>query len=400
MTDVTRLEAAFDAGTLMRAGHDTPNIVDLSRAIAAVAGVRGLDLTPAARSISETIGDPAHLVLVLADGVGSSLITAQPQAHFLREHLMRDLLTVFPSTTSAALTTIATGLWPAQHAITGWWTYLPAIAEDATILPFVRRSDDRPLTEADIEEGTAFPSPSLVPRMRREVLFVLPRRIVNSVYSRYSSGGAASAGYRSLSEAIDLVVEHARAASGATYSYLYTPIVDGAAHEFGTGSHEVRAALLAVDGQLARLASALGDDARIVTTADHGHLDGPPAARLTLPREGGFDEWLAAPPSGDPRVLHFRLRAGARDAFAKAFRERLGEHFVLLTLDEVDGLRLFGPDPLSEETRLRLGDFVAISLGQQMIAYEGAREFDHLMAQQSNHSGLTPAEMTVPLIIV
>merc|ERR1712070_10546 len=44
-----------------------------------------------------------------------------PEDSFLRSRNKRDrLVAVFPSTTPAALTTLATGAWPGQHGQPGW----------------------------------------------------------------------------------------------------------------------------------------------------------------------------------------------------------------------------------------------------------------------------------------
>ena len=43
-----------------------------------------------------------------------------------------------PPTTSAAITTFATGLAPQQHAVTGWFMHLKELGAVSTILPVVQ----------------------------------------------------------------------------------------------------------------------------------------------------------------------------------------------------------------------------------------------------------------------
>lgn len=86
--------------------------------------------------------------------------------------------------------------------------------------------------------------------------------------------------------------------------------------------------------------------------------------------------------------------------FLHAFRERFGEWFVLLSAAEAESIRLFGPDPLSDETRARIGDFVSIALGREVLRYTGSPGRDRYLAQRSHHSGLSAAEMEVPLIVI
>ena len=73
-------------------------------------------------------------MLILADGLGLEMLEREAAARTLREHLRSELRTVFPSSTAVALTSLATGEWPARHAVTGWWTYLEQSGGPATIL--------------------------------------------------------------------------------------------------------------------------------------------------------------------------------------------------------------------------------------------------------------------------
>ncbi len=400
MTDVERLLAAFEAGTLLRPTPSEPSLVDLARVLAAVAGADGLHFEAGAAEVASIVGEPDHLVFIMADGLGCTTLDAEPDATFLHQHYVRELRSLFPATTAVALTSLATGAWPAQHAITGWWTHLPEIGSAATILPFIRRSDERSLVDLEVDIKKTFPVPSLWERMTRDVLCVQPDRIAGSVYSQYSTAGSRFAGYNALREGVNAVLGHVDQARTPTYTYLYIPHVDGASHEYGLNSPELRAALLAVDMTVRLLAEALEGRARIVLTADHGHLPAPQSGRHRIRSSDGFSSLLKTAPAGDPRTLHFHVRPGREEQFAHEFRSRFAERFALLTVDEVDELRLFGPDPLTEETRLRLGDFVAISLGADILAYLDANGGRDALRQASQHSGLTPEEMRIPLIVV
>ena len=111
---------------------------------------------------------------------------------------------------------------------------------------------------------------------------------------------------------------------------------------------------------------------------------------------------LDGPPSGDVRVLYFHLLEGRHYRFRELFEERFGERFVLLDAEDAERLRLFGPDDLTEECRHRVGDMVAISLGRDVMRYsrpEGNGPGDAFMRQIGQHSGLSPQEMLIPLIV-
>ena len=186
------------------------------------------------------------------------------------------------------------------------------------------------------------------------------------------------------------------ARTGRASLYLYIPHLDQAAHEHGPWSAEANQALRGIDRLFGVLAHELRGQATVALSADHGHLGVGPEELLLIREDDGLPELLAAEPAGDSRVLHFHVRPGAAGAFAARFRELFGEEFLLLRTQEVDELRLLGPEPLSPLTAARLGDFVAISRGAHVLGYHPANGARELLRHASHHSGLRPGGAAHP----
>ncbi len=392
MSDVARLRAGCASGDLLAPDADVPNLVDLANALALLCGVRDIDATPGAQRIAREIGEADHIVFALIDGLGSNLIERMGENSFLRSHAGMELRSVFPSSTAPALTSLATALWPAEHAVPAWWTYLPEYALTSTILLFIERFAERPLVGLGVEPERVFTRPPFVTRMPRDSRLYLPKGIADSVYTRYATGGGAGHGYGDLADGIDAIIARVQQSHDSTYTYLYFPVIDGLQHALGPEHATVTAACRALDRQLARLAQGLGGRGRLVVTADHGLISVPESGKHLLAPEDELLQLLRLPPSGEPRVPFFHVRAGAHARFAALFRERLGEYFALLTADEAQELRLFGPVPLSPDARARIGDFVGVALGPDVL-------LSSPMEYRGFHGGLAPDEMRVPLII-
>ena len=399
LSDAADLAAAFDAGTLVRPDPAKPNLVDVARAVATASGVGGLELSLFVEDLAASLADREHLVLILADGLGLEMLEREPGARTLRDHLHSEIRAVFPSSTAVALTSLATGEWPARHAVTGWWTYVEQIGGPATILQYRRLTDDCSLADLGVAPEEAFPVPSLVLQVGRRCHFLMPREIAGSVYSRYWTGGAATTGYQSLTGALNSIVEAVTGADGPMFTYVYIPHVDKEAHQAGPESSGARDAIVAVDRLVAELKARQGDSCTVVVTADHGHLAASDSERLMIQDADGIPELLASPPSGDTRAVEFHVRPGEHECFEARFREKFGEHFFLLTTDEVEDLALLGPEPLTSPTRKRLGDFTAISRGASVLGFHPSRASREALQQRSHHAGLTPAEMLVPLVV-
>jgi hypothetical protein len=398
MSDRDRLQQLFDSGAWLHPLAGGANLVDLTRALAALAGAEGVELTPAAAGLRDTIGPAEHYVFVLIDGLGLDLIDRLPADSFLARNTSARLRTVFPSSTAPALTSLATGLWPGEHAVPAWWTYLARQGVQTTILPFIERLTQRPLEKLGIEGDAAFPAPVLRAGYGHAFEAFLPAKIAGSVYSRYANGGVPACAYIGLHEGVDACLARVLAATAPSFSYLYFPGVDAAEHDHGPHAAVVDAAIAMTQQEIERLAAGLAGRARVVVSADHGQVLVEDEAKTVLQADDPLLELLLIPPSGEPRAPFFHCKPGVATEFETRFRERLGDSFLLLDIDTVDTLRLFGPAPLSEETRSRLGDYVGLGLENNVLLYVPPKRKVNKMV--GFHGGLTPAEMQVPLIVL
>ncbi len=401
-SDGHRLQAAFDDGDLMRPSADALNLVDLARAVASLAGSGDVTMTAGSRRLASLIGQSQHLVLVLADGFGMDLLEAMDHDSFAPHHLASELQTVFPSTTSAAVTSLATTEWPITHAILGWFLYLPEVDAVTTILPFVRRSDEASLTTLGVTPAQAFPVRPAISGMRSRPLSLIPEALAGSVYSAYLGDGTPVQGYRGLERAVDEAVRRVAEADEPTFTYLYWPTIDAVCHERGTRHPHTAAAVRRLDDELRRLSTTVPPGTRVVVTADHGLLDTHESQKHWIEPSDALASCLSREPSGDTRVVYFSLRKGKETRFRDEFARRFEGRFILLCRDEALELELFGPGTPSFQTGQRLGDLVAISLGADIIRFDylGVGRGGFTVPDVAHHSGLTHAEMRIPLIVI
>ena len=400
--DIARLKSAWGSGDLIAPNLGDTHFVDLIRAIAHVTGVPDIELTECGQALASEFAAAQHLVLVLSDGLGLDCIYSLSADSWLRAHLKGPLRAVFPPTTSTALTTVASGEWPARHAVPGWWTYLPRLKEPVRVLPFDTVKEGTDLASLDVAVEEVFPAPALIPRNDRDSLLVMPQALVNTPFTRYLGGDAERVGYGTHAEAVAAIAARIAEATAPTFTYFYTPQPDKLLHRYGAGDERVEAVIRDLDDALAdldRTLSALGRPARVVVTADHGHLEVGPGEYHAIARDAPILATLRCPPSGDVRTLYWHVRAGQDEEFRRCFRRYYGQHAFLLSTDEVEQLELFGPELLSAEMRARVGDYTSIAIGGVVMRWAGAPDEARFKKQRSHHSGLSEQEMNVPLIL-
>lgn len=401
MPDRDQFLHAVATGRLLRPDPAIPSVVDVALAMAEAAG-GSVPATAHSRAIADHLHGARHLVLVVCDGLGVGLVDAMPRSSWMRTHLQRAIRAPFPATTPVALTSILTATPPAAHAILGWWTHLPRIAAPVTVLQHRRTQDGADLAEMEIGVDDLVTVPPLLSSTDLDTAFLLPQAIAETPYSRWMAGSTPRIGYRTHAEAVDSILQRVRDADRPTFTYLYTPVPDHPAHDRGTAGAALAFAMHDLDDELARLDTGLANldtPSRVVVTADHGHLEINDDARLELDADDPLVSCLRAPPSGDLRTQWWHLLPGARDDFVERFHARFGEHFLLLETETVIALGLLGAPTVSDEARMRMGDYLSLARGAATLRYEGFPGRQGYLAMRSTHSGLTPQEVEVPLIL-
>ncbi len=399
MSDRADLLDAFARGALVRPSADQMGFVDVVRAVAHASGV-DCELTEDSRELANQLRAPDHLIFLLADGMGIDLVDRLPRNSWIRRHTRRAILAPFPSTTTSAVTSFSTGEHTARHAVSGWWVHVDALEGPATVFAHDRARDGMSLTNLGLDVHDLCRLPPILGRMTRDAELLVPMGIAESPFTTHMSAGRPRRSYRTYGEAIDTIVDRVEAATGPTFTYWYTPSPDTEAHDEGAGGERVFHAMESLSATLERLADALsntGQTWRIVGTADHGHLELGPHLELAV--NDPLLDYLRFPPSGDMRVQFWHANEAHTARFVSAFRSRFGEAFYLLTVAEAEELELFGPGAWSDHMRERSGDFVSVSRGRGALRYAGIPGANGYRRMRSGHSGLSPAEMRVPLII-
>ncbi len=398
------LQEMFSTGRLVRPLPEEPDVIHLIRALATLCGLQEFGHMPATRRLIELIGMADHYVFVLLDGLGMNIVRRLPTDSFLRRHLRAQISAGCPSTTACALTSVATGQWASEHAVTGWFTYVPDRDLSVVVLPFTERFTQERLSARGLKPEDILPVAGFQSRLPRRTMTFLPTPIAHTPYAEYSRAHTSACGYESIPDAIDQTIAHVanQPEKEKTYTHLYIPDVDTFSHHNGVQHPKVTELLELLDAQLTRLTSALSGRARIIISADHGLIDVPVENHMTLFHDDPLLKLLRVPPSGDARMPVFHVRDEQHRQFAEKFEQRFGHSMILLPTNEADEMRMFGPQRLSPIARQRFGDFIGLACRPATLHWVPPRrapETEPKKVYVAQHAGLSPDEMEVPLIV-
>jgi len=374
--------------------YGVASLADLVPSVLAAIGVSGFSNTLAVEPL------PGVAVLVV-DGLGWELIRGhRDHAPFLAaaSDRGRPLTAGFPSTTSASLGSLGTGLPPGQHGLVGYTFAMPGLDRPLNSLHWVPYGIGPPADLRDqLVPEQVQPEPTVLERAAAagtEVVLVGPAAHAESGLTRAILRGGRYAPADSLDELVRQIA--AAFAEGRTSVCAYHPYLDTYGHVRGVGSQEWLAHLEQVDRAVGAIADRLPPGFALVVTADHGMLNLAVEDRLDVADEPALMRGVRML-AGEARARHVYADDGADDDVLATWKETLGDRFWLRTRDEAVEAGWFGPKVL-DRVRPRIGDVVAAARDAVGVFQ---REVDPLQASLVGHHGsLTQVEQLVPFLLI
>jgi Type I phosphodiesterase / nucleotide pyrophosphatase len=362
------MEPATTASSPVLPALDGASVAGL---IPALIGERPAPWMPAA------VAGAKSVVLLVLDGLGANEVEGRPE--ILRELAAMEgtkITTVAPSTTSTALTSISTGLAPAQHGILGF-----RMLVDDEVLNVLRwHSDSRhPPDPFTVQRHDAF--------LGRPVPVVTRVEFRDSGFSQAHLRGSTFVGWKTTAT----LVEHCRrlVLAGERFVYAYYPGVDEVAHAYGLHDEFYARELASADALIGNLLDVLPSSAVLLVTADHGQVHLEPESWIEI------DELhpMIAAQAGDGRFRHLHARKGmAADLLAAAHARLDGVAWVVSRRELLEagwiGSGATGTVPG------RVGD-VVLAAREPVAFVDPALPRERTL--RSAHGSLTAQEMWVPL---
>ncbi len=333
------------------------------------------------------------------DGPGRAL---QP---LVADGLLAPLTSVVPSTTTSALTTLWTGLSPAEHGILGYELLLREyglIANMISLAPAAFDNQRGLLERAGVRPQTILPHPTLGTRLTRagiEAHAFVGNSIRNSGLSRMHYADATLHGFGSpadLWHSLRQLVESP--ISDRRFAWAYYSGIDALSHVYGPDSDLVCAEYeffirAMIDLFVQPLDRRVGREVLLVLLSDHGQVATAVQPHYQLAQHPGLGRRLHISPTGEARLPYLYLRPGQAAAVDEYVERAWPGAFTRLESDHALRAGLFGPGTPNEKAASRLGDVVLISRGPAYLWWSDKP--DTLLGR---HGSLTADEMLVPLL--
>jgi predicted AlkP superfamily pyrophosphatase or phosphodiesterase len=324
--------------------------------------------------------DADRVVLLVIDGLGWEQMQT-------RRHLMPTLssmdggpiLSVLPTTTATALTSLTTGLTPGEHGVVGYRVHVHG--EVLNVLRWTTAAGDARQTIP------AQKVQSSLPFLGHRPPVITRAEFARSGFTHAHLDGVRFNGYRMASSLVTEISRLTR--SSEPFVYAYYDGVDKVSHEYGLGAH-YDAEVAAVDRLVGDVLEAAAPGTAVVVVSDHGQVEvGDNVVPIAF-------EVIAhvSLQSGEGRFRWLHARPGRASLLVEASIEAHGDTAWVRTRDQVVDEGWFGTY-VSAEALARLGDVALVARADvAFIEPTDTGPFDLI----GRHGSATAAEIRVPLL--
>lgn len=344
--------------------------------------------------------DSKNVVLMLIDGLGYDYLMKNSKGTVFSENIKGKITSVFPSSTSAAIPTLLTGLSPQEHGMTGWFMYLREFGSQIIPLPFIPRLKGGSNLGKLIKLKEIFNIKPISDRLKVKPYLVQGNKILNSDFTVASAGRAKRMGYNKVGGYFRAIKKIINSNNQRKFIYAYYSEHDSLCHKHGSANKKVLRHFKKLTEKLETfLKSIEGTKTTIIITADHGMTDIHASKRINVRDHPRLKETLAMPLCGEHRFVYAYVRPSKQKEFERYVKVKLKHCCELFKSEELLSKKYFGLFNIHDEFKNRIGDYILIMKDNYGI-YDNPiyQKKDHYHI--GDHGGISSEELYVPLIVI
>jgi hypothetical protein len=352
------------------------------------------------------IGCGAKKLFIIIDGMGYKLArrvvgeggSASEHARWLN---MRQITSIFPSTTGNVLSSFYSGMTTARHGIVGTKVPFKEAGMLINVLGF-SAALGRDLKLWRIDPKTFYPKPEMIDSLKARGGF-------KSLLKEDIIGTGLSTAVFEYGDVVpfvtfeDMLIRVKGLIKGGTrYIFAYYDVLDHVQHAYGPDTEEAESLLHGIFSAMDRILRPVAENSGydLIITSDHGQTSVPEKNAIEIESDSGMLEFLQVPPWGEGRSLFLHVSDGKERAFEDYFHRHLAKHAMLVDSDEAIRCGLFGDSEVGDLVRYRFGTHIIMPYDNFAMPYKYPNTSRHIREKPpmlGMHGGLTEDEMLIPL---
>ena len=358
------------------------------------------------------------VIVLLIDALGWCFIEPRleryPMLRRFRDQGVISMLTSqFPSTTSAHMTTLGTGLTPGESGVFEWFYYEPVVDRIIAPLLFSIAGDEgrETLRHSNVDPSMIYPPPLIRQQMDSDHVKLynfVNGDYANSTYSTHMQAGAKAIPFKSHSEGLVNLARAVINEPGKAYYFHYIDTIDSLLHQYGPDAPQVEAEidslLYALETHLHGNLQGNAHNTLLLLTADHGQIGVTPQHTIYVnQRDPGLVELLRTTRDGQPiyyggsgRDMFLYIKPERLDEAESRLKAILGDAADVCRISELIAQGYFGTTTPSESFLSRVGNLVLLPAPGKMVWWYLNQKSEQRF--RGHHGGLTPEEMEIGLL--
>lgn len=335
-----------------------------------------------------------NIIFWVLDGMGEHILKNTSPSSFFSKNELDCVTSVYPSTTTAALTTYYAGKPPYE---TGWIAWSQYFKEYGRAIDMFKHKESYLKEDISMEKLDVFDTILKYPTIFEQIEKASPNVKAYEVEPTY----AEKRFKRSIrADSVDEIIENIMTlceTKGENFIFAYSDKPDSILHKFGTDSSEVKNFIQETEKKIEEMYNNLPEDTILIISADHGHKNIEKIYSLLDYPE--IYECLFMPVSLESRAVGLWVKSGMEDLFEERFNNIFKDEFWLMTTKEFLDRNLLGFGVKHPKIDEFLGNYIALSTSSSCIKIDNFL-VDGKEIKKSTHCGLSKEEMEVPVIVV
>ena len=336
-----------------------------------------------------------NVIFMILDGLGEHNLNKISPNGYLKKNQIDLVTSVYPSTTTAALTTYYSGKPPIETAWIAWSQYFKEYGRALDMFShnesYLRESLNKPLI--DVFKTVVNYEPIFY-----QIEKASPDVKAYEIEPEYAERRALRSIKANNIDELILNVEDLLKIPDRKVIFAYSDNPDGLFHKYGTTSDEAKEFVLSAEKKIQEMCEKFDEDTLLIISADHGHKDIEKS--YTLLDYPEIQECLIMPATLESRVLTFWVKEDMRDVFEERFNKVFENEFWLMTKEDfLDKYHFLGYGDKHYKIDDFIGNYMALSVAGSMIRLETFLA-EGKPVKKSTHCGLSKDEMEVPIFIM
>lgn len=335
-----------------------------------------------------------NIIFLVLDGLGEHILNNISKDGFLKNNQIDCVTSVYPSTTTAALTTYYSGKSPYETGWIAWSQYFKEYGRAIDMLSHKESYMREPLKNPNLD---VFKDVVHYESIYERIEEASPNVKAYEIQPDYAERRAKRSIRANNIDELIMNIEDLCQKQDNNFILAYSDNPDGLLHKYGTNSEEVKTFVKEAEEKIQKMCNNFDDDTILIISADHGHKNIEKS--YTLLDYPEIQECLIMPASLESRVLTFWVKEDMKEIFVKRFNKIFEKEFWLMTKEEfLDKYHFLGYGDKHYKIDDFIGNFVALSVVGSMIRLETFL-IEGKPIKKSTHCGLSKEEMEVPVII-